>query len=218
MEDIKINEKDGKITHSTTTTHNEDSLIEKYRRENMAFKIQEAKLEQLPAVIANMEMGLKLTEKQLEIGSEKEKQLMEIFDEMNLNLVEELREIRKNFEGEKLLEHAESIIKKTESEIVKEGSNYIFKSRITQTKEDLLIELMSIQDRKIDLLESNIKQETQLRNTRTSKEGMEKLRIEILERMKTIKLFFAKRHKNIDNLLDAKAKGRTEKQKTAQEI
>ena len=218
MEDIKINEKEGKITHSITTTHDEDSLVETYRREYMASRIQEEKLIQLPQVLAKMEMGNKLTFRQLEINKEKEKQIKEIFKDMNLDLKEEIKNLRKKYTEAELLKHAEKIIAKTKTKIEKiPGGGFLFVSEITQSQEDMLVELMVLRDINIELTQKLMLQEKQLTTQLQSEEGMKKLLEEIKERMKTIRVFFASQHKNIDKLLDQKAKAR-QKEKTAEAL
>jgi len=114
------------------------------------------------------------------------------------------------------LKHAEKINAETNVKIVKEGSNYIMKTELTQTVEDLLIELMSLQDEKPRLLERLVKQNQVLTKYESSKPELESSLEEIKQRLTKIKIFFAGQHKNIDKLLDVRAQARKNKDKIAE--
>jgi len=218
MENINIQEKDGKITHSIEQEHDLDSLANKYRDEFIASSVQNAKIEQLPQVIAGIDLHVDMINKQIVINEQKQKQIFEIFKDRDFDIKKEVQVIRDTYKDDELLKRAEILIQGAKSEIIKQGSRYIFKTEVTQTEEDMLIELMSLGDQKSSLLEELIKQTKSLETQKENLVKFNKSKAEIVERMNAIKVFFAKQHIKIDDYLDQQSAARTKTQRTAQTL
>lgn len=217
-ENIEIKQDASGIIHTQTETLDEKTLVEKYRQQYTAFRIQEAKLQQLPGTLKSMEMYVQITNRQLEINEHRQKQLKDIFYELNTDTTKEIKILKEKYDNDELLNHTNKVINNTKSTIEKRGTTYFFKTEVESTVEDMLVELMTLQNSRVGLLEQLIKQNKQYETMKNSQSEMEKSKIKIQERLRVIKVFFAKQHKNIDQLLDTYAAARKKKDKVAEVV
>ena len=216
MEELKQSD-DGKIISSINETHDEKSLVEKYRHNYMGFRVAEAKIKQLPAVLAQMEMHIQITEANLDRTNQRLEMVEEALADLNLDIPEEIKRLKEKYSQEDLIEHAKKLQSIQKTSITKELGFYILKTETKQDKEGMLIDLMSLSNSKIEIIETLIKQKKSYEKQKESSIDFEKQMKDIQEKLKTIKLFFASQHKNIDKLLDKYANQR-HGGKTAEEL
>lgn len=217
MSETKITETEEKITFSETTTHDELSLIETYRRELMAKAYHDKALLEAPQYISQIELHIQVMEKTISLTEEKSKELEGIFTSKEINVKKRIGKIREKYDQKDLLRKINTVISNSTTEIKEVDGKFQITTITTNEVEDLLIEYMGILDKAPTRAEARLKEEQTLQNAKNSVEAKTEMLNTCKEKLKTIKEFFEKKGKSIDKLLDEQALAR-KKGKTAEAI
>lgn len=208
MEEIKVDDSTGKITYNLTEEHDENSLLDKYQNEFMAFRVAEAQENKAPQIIEGMKAHIELSEGSIKLNNEKQEMFKQVFEENGIDYAAKIKEIKEKYSDDELMDKAKNLIYSQKTSIEKEHGNFVYQTQISQTAEELVIDFMRVQDELPELLERLAKQKQQVKAAEEKLEKIQQAKKEIQERLRRIKVFFANQHKNVDKLLDARAQAR----------
>ena len=209
MNEIEIKEDGEKITYSEETKFDENQLIEKYRNEMMASRVQESMVAQTPQVLSGMKVHIEMSKIALDMNESKQARLKKVFEDLEINVTKRIEKIKSKYNEDDLIRMAKDVLSTSKTELVKEGDGYIMKTEVSQSVEDLLIEFMGLQDAKPQLIEKLLEQEKSVGAKQEQAERAKKVMNDIKDRMKIISDFFSKKGKDINVLLDQTAQTRT---------
>lgn len=219
MSDIKIqNDTEGAITYSEATTHDEKSLILKYRNEGMAAQVQTAMIEQTPQALSEIQMHIEISNISVQMNDEKQTKFKKIFEDLEINIPKRIEKLKGKYSDMDLFEKAKKLNEETEIEFVKVGDKFEMITKVTQSTEDMLISFMSLQDAKPGMIERLLNQTKELDMKVNQRERAQKLLDEIKDRMRKIEAFFKTQGKDINKLLDQESATRTKAEKTAKDL
>lgn len=216
--DIEIKEDGESITFSEETKFDEAQLVEKYRNEMMAARVQETMVKQTPQVVSGMQLHIEMTKTSIQMNNDKQARLKKLFEELKINIPKRIEKLRGKYDENDLMRKAKEMLSTSNTELVKDGDGYIMKTEVSQSIEDLLIEFMGLQDAKPRLLEKLLEQEKSAGGKRDQANRAGQVLEDIHGRMKTIKEFFERKGKDINVLLDQTAQVRNQAAKTANEL
>ena len=209
MNEIEIKEEGEKITYSEETKFDENQLIEKYRNEMMASRVQESMVAQTPQVLSGMNVHIEMSKIALDMNESKQARLKKVFEDLEINVTKRIEKIKTKYNEDDLIRMAKDVLSTYKTELVKEGDGYIMKTEVSQSVEDLLIEFMGLQDAKPQLIEKLLEQEKSVGAKQEQAERANNVMLQIKDRMKIISDFFSKKGKDINVLLDQTAQTRT---------
>ena len=209
MNEIEIKEEGEKITYSEETKFDENQLIEKYRNEMMASRVQESMVAQTPQILSGMKVHIEMSKIALDMNESKQARLKKVFEDLEINVTKRIEKIKTKYNEDDLIRMAKDVLSTSKTELVKEGDGYIMKTEVSQSVEDLIIEFMGLQNAKPQLIEKLLEQEKSVGAKQEQAERANNVMLQIKDRMKIISDFFSKKGKDINVLLDQTAQTRT---------
>ncbi len=218
MEEIKINSDNEQITYSSQEVLKQEDLLNKYREKWMEKGIHEKIINTAPDQIRGMHAYVQLTEQSILLNENRQTKIKEVLADSEMNIPKKIQKIRERYTEEELLEKARNLIDKTETIIKKEGDNFLFKTEVIQSPEDLIIEYMTLQDSKPDLLERLANQKKAIKSKEEQIEKSKRMLEQTKEVLRSIEDFFKRQGKEINQLLDEQAKSRKKEDKVAKEL
>lgn len=206
---VEVKEKAGKISFSETQQFDEAGLVEKYRELTMSRMMCEKVINTAPSMIESTKTQIKIREMQIESYEKKKADLVNLLAENNVNFEERVKEIRDKYSEEEILEKSQGVIVQSKTEIQKVDGKFQITTTSLNDIDDVVIEIMSLNATIPDLGEAMVKESETLKKTEKRVESSQAMLSKLQEQMKSIKVFFATRHKNVDQLLDQAAQGRS---------
>lgn len=215
---INIKEKNGEIILNESDSYSEDSILQKYRNDELSKKFILAQIEKAPSQIQNLEAERDMIEYQLEHIKKRMKQFENIFQKRGINPSEELDKIRKSHTDEELSKKAGTISERQSFELKDKGGHI---ERITKnhyTTEEIVILYASNMYNETQAIEQKARIEKEIEKVQTRKEVQEKELEKVNDSLHSIRQFFKQKRIDIDKLLDKQAGERKQGQRDTGEI